>query len=160
VTVPNPAVRVVNFDHVVLNVADLERSLAFYCGELGLEPARVDEWRRGDAPFPSVRIDERTIIDLVAAPRTGENANHICLVVAPTDFDALVASNRLEVVDGPAQRWGAQGQATSLYVLDPDGNTVELRFYESAGQSGHHGPDPSELSWHTGPSSVELGEPG
>ena len=123
-------VHVVDFDHVVLNVADLERTLAFYCGELGLTPARVDEWRRGDAPFPSARVNDHTVIDFVAAPRTGENANHMCLVVAPTDFDALKASGRFEVTDGPGTRWGAQGDATSLYIRDPDGNTVELRYYD------------------------------
>jgi len=133
-SIPDPpvsdaAVHVVGFDHVVLNVADLERSLAFYCGELGLTPARVDEWRRGEAPFPSARVNDHTVIDFVGAPRTGENANHICLVVAPTDFDALKASGRFAVLDGPATRWGAQGHATSLYIRDPDGNTVELRYY-------------------------------
>jgi RNA polymerase sigma-70 factor (ECF subfamily) len=46
-----------------------------------------------------------------------------------TDFDALKASGRFAVLDGPATRWGAQGNATSLYILDPDGNTVELRYY-------------------------------
>ncbi|MFI0791923.1 VOC family protein [Micromonospora rubida] len=51
------AVRVTGFDHLVLTVADVERSLAFYCGTLGLEPVRVDRWRAGEAPFPSVRID-------------------------------------------------------------------------------------------------------
>jgi catechol 2,3-dioxygenase-like lactoylglutathione lyase family enzyme len=123
------AVRVVGLDHVVLNVGDAERSIDFYCGELGLEPARVDEWRRGEAPFPSARIDAHTIIDLLPIPRTGENANHICVVVAPADFDALKQSGRFDVVDGPATRWGAQGNATSLYIRDPDGNTVELRYY-------------------------------
>ena len=53
------------FDHVVLNVADVERSLAFYCDELGLEPERVEEWRRGEAPFPSARASATTVIDLV-----------------------------------------------------------------------------------------------
>jgi catechol 2,3-dioxygenase-like lactoylglutathione lyase family enzyme len=120
---------VVAFDHVVLNVADTERALAFYLGELGLEPARVDEWRRGEAPFPSARVNEGTVIDFVPAPRTGENANHVCFVIEPTDLDALKTSGRFEVVDGPAARWGARGVATSLYVLDPDGNTVELRYY-------------------------------
>jgi catechol 2,3-dioxygenase-like lactoylglutathione lyase family enzyme len=124
--------RVVAFDHVVLNVADLERALAFYIGELGLQPARVDEWRRGEAPFPSARVNEGTVVDFVAAPRTGENANHLCLVIEPTDLDALKASGRFEVVDGPGTRWGARGLATSLYVLDPDGNTVELRYYDTA----------------------------
>jgi catechol 2,3-dioxygenase-like lactoylglutathione lyase family enzyme len=124
-----PAVRVLALDHVVLNVADTERALAFYLGELGLEPARVDEWRRGDAPFPSARVNDGTVIDFVDAPRTGTNADHVCLVVEPTDLDALKASGRFEVVDGPAPRWGARGVATSLYVRDPDGNTVELRYY-------------------------------
>jgi catechol 2,3-dioxygenase-like lactoylglutathione lyase family enzyme len=124
-----PAVRVLALDHVVLNVADTERALAFYLSELGLEPARVDEWRRGDAPFPSARVNDGTVIDFVDAPRTGTNADHVCLVVEPTDLDALKASGRFEVVDGPAPRWGARGVATSLYVRDPDGNTVELRYY-------------------------------
>jgi catechol 2,3-dioxygenase-like lactoylglutathione lyase family enzyme len=126
-----PAVRVVAFDHVVLNVADTDRALAFYLDELGLEPARVEEWRRGEVPFPSARVDDGTVIDLVTAPRTGTNADHVCLVIEPTDLAALGTSGRFEVVDGPASRWGARGIATSLYVLDPDGNTVELRYYGS-----------------------------
>ncbi len=122
-------IRVIGLDHVVLNVGDVERSLAFYCGELGLEPVRVEEWRRGEAPFPSARVDAHTILDLLAAPRTGVNADHLCLVVEPVDLAGVEASGRFEVVDGPATRFGARGNGTSLYVRDPDGNTVELRHY-------------------------------
>lgn len=121
--------RIVALDHVVLNVADVERSLAFYCGTLGLAPEGVEEWRRGDALFPSARIDAQTIIDLLAAPRSGVNCDHVCLVVEPVDLEAVKASGRFEVVDGPATRSGARGEGTSLYVKDPDGNTVELRHY-------------------------------
>ena len=121
--------RVVGFDHIVLNVADVERSLVFYCDTLGLEPVRVDEWRAGAAPFPSARVDAGTIIDLLQAPRAGANLDHFCLVVEPADFAAVAAGGELEVVDGPGPRFGAQGVATSLYVRDPDGNTVELRWY-------------------------------
>ncbi len=120
---------VTGLDHVVLNVADVERSLAFYCDELGLAPERVDQWRRGEVLFPSVRIDDHTIIDLLAASRSGVNADHLCLVVEPTDLEAVKASGRFEVIDGPATRFGARGDGTSLYVKDPDGNTVELRHY-------------------------------
>jgi catechol 2,3-dioxygenase-like lactoylglutathione lyase family enzyme len=127
--VPEPELRVVELDHVVLNVDDVERSLAFYCGTLGLDGERVDEWRRGDAPFPSVRVTSDTILDLFATPRTGENCNHLCLVVAPLDLAALAASGRFEVLEGPVPRFGARGVGTSLYVRDPDGNTVELRYY-------------------------------
>jgi catechol 2,3-dioxygenase-like lactoylglutathione lyase family enzyme len=121
---------VVGMDHVVLAVDDVERSLAFYCGELGLVPVRVDEWRRREAPFPSVRVDPTTIIDLLAVSRTGENVDHVCLVVAPVDFESVKASGRFVVVDGPARRYGAQGEGTSLYIRDPDGNMIELRYYD------------------------------
>jgi len=122
-------VHVTALDHVVLNVADVERSLAFYCDELGLQPERVEEWRRGEILFPSVRVDAHTIIDLLAVARTGENADHLCFVVDPIDLEALKASGRFVVVDRPATRFGARGNGTSLYVKDPDGNTVELRHY-------------------------------
>lgn len=126
---PTPAVQVVGFDHLVLTVADVERSLRFYVEELGLRPERVDAWRRGEVFFPSVRIDDRTIVDLLATEPTGTNVDHLCLEVADADLEALAASGRFHVVDGPARRWGARGMATSLYVRDPDGNVVELRTY-------------------------------
>jgi catechol 2,3-dioxygenase-like lactoylglutathione lyase family enzyme len=122
-------VRVIGFDHIVLNVADVERSLDWYCGVLGLAPERVEEWRRGEVFFPSARVNEHTVIDLLATARSGQNADHFCLVVEPTDLQALVDSGRLEVLEGPVPRWGAQGDAMSIYVRDPDGNTVELRHY-------------------------------
>jgi catechol 2,3-dioxygenase-like lactoylglutathione lyase family enzyme len=123
------AVEVVGMDHIVLNVSDVERALGFYQGLLGLAPVRVEEWRQGDAPFPSVRVDDHTIIDLFQAPRTEANLDHFCLVVRPTDLDAIAASGDFEVASGPGTRYGAQGDGRSLYVKDPDGNTVELRYY-------------------------------
>lgn len=126
-----PVVRVVGFDHLVLRVADVERSLAFYLGTLGLTPVRVDEWRAGTVLFPSARIDATTIVDFLPAGEepVGRNVDHVCLVVEPTDLAALVDSDVLDVVGGPADLFGAQGQATGIYVRDPDGNVVELRHY-------------------------------
>ncbi|SCE86721.1 VOC family protein [Micromonospora mirobrigensis] len=122
-------VRVTGFDHLVLTVADVERALAFYCGTLGLEPVRVDRWRAGEVPFPSVRVTAETIIDLVAGDRSGSNVDHLCLVVRPVDWAEVIASGVFEVLEGPVPRFGARGTATSVYVRDPDGNTVELRWY-------------------------------
>jgi catechol 2,3-dioxygenase-like lactoylglutathione lyase family enzyme len=121
--------RVIDFDHLVLNVEDVERSLDFYCGLLGLEPVRVEEWRAGEVPFPSVRISPTAIIDLVRGPRGGSNVDHLCLVVEPLDWQEVVDSGVFTVADGPGSRFGARGVAESLYVRDPDGNTVELRWY-------------------------------
>lgn len=121
--------RVQALDHIVLVVEDVERSLAWYRDTLGLEPLRLDQWRAGAAPFPSVRVDEGTILDILAGDRSGTNVDHLCLVLEPTDLGALAASGSFDVVEGPVSRWGARGEGTSLYVRDPDGNIVELRHY-------------------------------
>ncbi|KUJ70499.1 glyoxalase [Streptomyces albus subsp. albus] len=124
--------RVIAFDHLVLNVADIERALAFYTGPLGLEPVRVEEWRAGKVSFPSVRVSPTAIIDLVKTPEgqpQGSNVDHICLVVEPLDWQQVIDSGDFTVLDGPGKRFGARGTALSLYVQDPDGNTVELRWY-------------------------------
>jgi catechol 2,3-dioxygenase-like lactoylglutathione lyase family enzyme len=121
--------RVTGLDHLVLNVSDVERSLAYYSGVLGLEAERVEEWRRGDVPFPSVRIDAATIIDLFQAPRDGENLNHLCLVLTEADWHEAIANPGIEISGSPAELYGARGVGTSVYTRDPDGNTVELRHY-------------------------------
>ena len=123
------SVRARGLDHVVLVVADVERSLAWYVDEVGGEPVRVEQWRAGEVFFPSVRFSADTIIDLVAGERAGQNVDHLCIVVEPTDLTAVRDSGRFDVVEGPATRYGAKGDGTSLYVRDPDGNTVELRHY-------------------------------
>jgi catechol 2,3-dioxygenase-like lactoylglutathione lyase family enzyme len=124
-------VRVTGLDHVVLKVADVERTLAWYRDRLGLPGERVEEWRRGEVPFPSLRIDDRTLIDLLAGAPTGANVDHVCLVITDADLDALATSADFDVVgDGPIEGlFGAQGYARSLYVRDPDGTVVELRSY-------------------------------
>jgi catechol 2,3-dioxygenase-like lactoylglutathione lyase family enzyme len=121
--------RVEGLDHVVLVVADAERSVAWYRDRLGLEALRLEEWRLGGAPFPSVRVNGGTIIDILEGERSGTNVDHVCLVLAPTDLAGLAASGDFDVIEGPVPRWGAKGEGTSVYVTDPDGNVVELRHY-------------------------------
>ena len=121
--------RVIGFDHLVLRCVDVESTLSWYIDLLGLEPVRVDEWRRGEVPFPSVRVDDDTIIDLVAGTTDDGRLDHICVVVDPVDLAALAASGEFDVVEGPDRRFGARGNGTSLYVRDPDGLVVEIRHY-------------------------------
>ena len=130
--------RVTGFDHLVLVVDDVERSLAWYRDVLGLDGVRVDEWRAGTAPFPSVRVDPTTIVDFVArgdgvrpggTGGAGANTDHLCLVVDDCDLDEVARSGRFDCIGAPTRRFGAQGDGTSLYVTDPDGNVVELRTY-------------------------------
>jgi len=135
-------IRITELDHIVLNVKDIDRSLAFYSQVLGLKSERVDDFRAGKIGFPSVRINEHTIIDLsiskepVVLPtsegKTLGNLNHFCLVVDKEDFSGIVdylKGHNVSIVQGPISRWGARGRATSVYFLDPDGNEVEIRCY-------------------------------
>ncbi len=123
-------VQVVAFDHIVLLTPDVEKALAWWTGHLGLAGDRVEQWREGAVPFPSVRIDEATIFDLLRGERTGSNVDHLCVVVDPaTDLDELVAGGSFEVERGPVEVYGARGVGRSVYVRDPDGNVVELRTY-------------------------------
>lgn len=121
--------RVTGIDHVVVNAPDPRVLVDWYVDVLGLDPERVTEFERGEVFFPSVRIDDTTIIDVFPAERTGENYNHICLVVDEADMEAIAADESLDVIEGPVTRWGARGDAQSVYVRDPVGNTVELRSY-------------------------------
>jgi glyoxylase I family protein len=135
-------ITVTDLDHIVLNVRDVDRSVNFYTEVLGLSSERLDEFRSGRVGFPSVRINERTIIDLfpiknVETPaglpkKMNGNLNHFCLVVGPDDFSGIVSyltERQIAIREGPVSRWGARGRATSVYFLDPDGNEVEIRCY-------------------------------
>lgn len=134
-------IKIIELDHIVLNVGDIDRSLKFYTEVLGLKGERVDEFRAGKVSFPSVRITDQTIIDLFpskdrasdsSSERAVKNLNHFCLVVGADSFSGIVdylAENHVTVRQGPVSRWGAQGRATSVYFFDPDGNEIEIRCY-------------------------------
>lgn len=118
-------------DHFVLVVADVERTLDWYGRWAGLSPERAEEWRQGEVPFPSLRVDENTIVDVVpgyAADEKRGHLDHICFVVTPDDLATLSADPGLQIVDeGP--RFGARGIGDSIYVRDPDDLLVEFRSY-------------------------------
>jgi catechol 2,3-dioxygenase-like lactoylglutathione lyase family enzyme len=123
-------------DHVVFNVADPERSLRFYAAVLGLKAERADEYRAGRVPFPSVRINDRTIVDFLkretgAAAGRG-NVDHIALSFAntPQEIRAFLGERRIPIANEMSGNFGAQGDtAHSFHVHDPDGNLLELQVY-------------------------------
>jgi catechol 2,3-dioxygenase-like lactoylglutathione lyase family enzyme len=121
--------RVTDIDHVVFNVSDAEASVAWWRDLLGLEPVRLEEWRRGEVPFVSVRVSATTILDLFVTERSGENVDHVAIRVIDVDLDELAATGTFDVARGPMDVFGARGQGRGLYVRDPDGNVIELRTY-------------------------------
>ena len=80
-------------DHIVINVSDAEKMLYFYTRVIGLEPARVDQWRAGEVPFPSLRLCTDSLIDLFPpqmwnpkgqgdARSQAPNYDHFCLTLS------------------------------------------------------------------------------
>ncbi|MFH9708698.1 VOC family protein [Streptomyces luteogriseus] len=134
-------------DHVVLWVRDPLAAADFYEKAVGLEAVRLAEFAAGEAPFPSVRVNDETILDLMplsfvermtmlpgSAESAGHPVNHVCLSLSRGDFDALLT--RLEERSVPMSdlahdSFGARGKATrSFYFRDPDGNVFEARHYD------------------------------
>ncbi|WSQ08305.1 VOC family protein [Streptomyces sp. NBC_01231] len=134
-------------DHVVLWVHDPVASADFYEKTLGMEPVRLTDFAAGAAPFPSVRLNDETILDLMplstaehmkmvpgAADSAGHPVNHVCLAMPGDEFETLRA--RLEeravpVSDISYDSFGARGMARrSFYFRDSDGNVFEARHYD------------------------------
>ena len=119
------------------NVADPERSLEFYTTVLGLQSERVEEFRAGKVPFPSVRVNSATIIDFFPLEHHrsepgGQNVNHIALTVAntPEEIKAYLEERGVRIFREMTGNFGAQGDgAHAFHIADPDGNMLELHTY-------------------------------
>ena len=123
----NTPVTVTGLDHVVLRVANMERAIEFYGEVLGcpierrLESIGLVQLRAGTS-----------MIDLVPCgpgEQPGRNVDHYAVRIAEMNVPAVTAHlERHGVTVGPVQRrYGAEGYGSSIYITDPDGNTVELK---------------------------------
>ncbi|HEY1412932.1 MAG TPA: VOC family protein, partial [Rhodopila sp.] len=123
-------------DHVVLRVTDLKAMMAFYTDVLGCSVEKVQEdlglyqLRAGSALIDLVPVDGPLGSMGGAAPGAeGRNLDHFCLRVEPFDGEVIIDHLRAHDADPSTvmSRYGAEGQGPSIYVSDPEGNTVELK---------------------------------
>jgi len=122
-------IKIRGLDHIVLNVSDGERAMGWYRQHLGLVPLRYDEWKAGQVPFLSLRVNDNTIIDLLETTRSGENVNHVAFEVEGDLDQWLTDHPGVEVVGCFDSLYGAQGFGPALYIRDLDGNKIELKGY-------------------------------
>ena len=131
----NP-INIRQIDHVVIRVVNLENMTAWYRDVLGCELERGP----GEYRIAQLRAGG-SLIDLVDANgpfgmKTGRepdrdtpNMDHVCLQVQPWDTEAIKKQLRQHRVEfgEVADRYGATGMGPSIYLKDPEGNTVELK---------------------------------
>jgi len=132
--------KVKGLDHVVLRVRDLTASLAFYRDILGLPSEREVEalglvqLRAGGALIDLVPVDSELGKRLGDGPvydpkAGGRNMDHFALMLEDFDEAAIrahLAAHNVEAGE-TGERYGAEGYGPSIYLTDPDGNTVELK---------------------------------
>ena len=129
-------INVKSLDHVVLRVRDLKRALHFYSEVLGcpeerrLEELGLYQMRAGTALIDLVPVDSRLGGMGGAGPEEeGRNMDHFCLRIDPFDAESITAHLESHGIEAGevSTRYGAEGSGPSMYIQDPDGNTVELK---------------------------------
>jgi glyoxylase I family protein len=126
------AIRVGGLDHVVLRVGDLGRAISFYQKVLGchiereLEQPRLVQLRAG---VSLIDLVPASVSPHEAGDAAGRNMDHFAVRVIGFDAAALTAHLKQNGIDpgDVRERYGAEGYGPSLYITDPDGNTVELK---------------------------------
>ena len=118
-----------HLDHLVLTVADIDRSCRFYNQVLGMEVINFHGHRKA-LRFGRQKINLHPAggeyPPMATYPTPG--SADLCLITA-TPLDAVMAELRdrdIDIIDGPVQRTGATGPLLSVYIRDPDGNLIEI----------------------------------
>jgi len=120
--------KIIGLDHIVLCVADVERTIAFYKEILGMQP-REERPGKWSLHFGSNKI---SLQDVISAPEIAREAvpgsgNFCVLTEEPVEtFAAALRERGVAIVAGPDERDGATGKILSVYFRDPDGNLVEV----------------------------------
>jgi catechol 2,3-dioxygenase-like lactoylglutathione lyase family enzyme len=119
-------------DHLVLTVADIERTIAFYERVLGMEAETFGAGRRA-LRFGATKINlhQAGAEFEPKAERPTPGSADLCFIAAEPlpAVMATLAELGVPLVEGPVERTGALGPMESVYLRDPDGNLLEISAY-------------------------------
>jgi catechol 2,3-dioxygenase-like lactoylglutathione lyase family enzyme len=124
-------------DHIVLNVASVEISAAWYQRVLGMEREDFGTAGRTALKFGGQKINLRPIEADMRSWPTGlcpeVGAGDVCFITAvpPDEVVGHLHDCGVQILQGPAEKAGALGPILSVYCRDPDGNLVEISSYQS-----------------------------
>jgi len=122
-------VHIDRFDHLVLTVADIERTCAFYERVLGMQAITFGGGRRA-LRFGDHKINLHQVgheFEPKAAYPTPGSADLCFTTSVPiAEVIAHIQSCAVEILEGPVPRSGAISALTSIYLRDPDGNLIEV----------------------------------
>jgi catechol 2,3-dioxygenase-like lactoylglutathione lyase family enzyme len=122
-------IQIRSLDHLVLTVADIAATCAFYTRVLGMREVVFGERRRALA-FGDQKINlHRYNAEFEPkAQRPTPGSGDLCLLTETPLAEVIehLSTCGVAVVEGPVKRTGATGPITSIYVRDPDGNLIEL----------------------------------
>lgn len=127
-TKEDPMIR--NLAHLCLTVRDLDRSLGFYCGVLGMTPAFEFHNDQGEKYGQYIHVGGRTFIEIFkgdpAKRDDSQSYKHFCIEV--DDLDAVIARLKESGVEVSEKKLG-KDQSWQAWIEDPDGNRIELHCY-------------------------------
>ncbi|WP_278378967.1 VOC family protein [Stutzerimonas kunmingensis] len=118
-----------HLDHLVLTVADIEKTVDFYTRVLGMQLVTFGEGRKA-LTFGNQKINlhqaGREFEPKAERPTPG--SADLCFIVA-TPLERVIAhleTQGVSIIEGPVQRTGATDPIRSVYLRDPDQNLIEL----------------------------------
>jgi catechol 2,3-dioxygenase-like lactoylglutathione lyase family enzyme len=119
---------ITSLDHIVLVVADVARTLAFYRTALGMRPVehRPGQWALQFGPH-KISLQAADGVPPIAR-RTTPGTGNFCVITNEPMARVVEHLERagVRIIEGPARRVGATGPLLSVYFYDPDGNLVEV----------------------------------
>ena len=127
-------IRVQRLDHLVLTVADIDRTCQFYESVLGMRREQFGEGRVA-LKFGDQKINLHQAGKEIEpkANRAETGTADLCLIAdcRLEEIEQHLHSNKVAILEGPVPRTGALGPITSFYIRDPDLNLIEISFYPS-----------------------------